>query len=314
MKERKIFHHLFCFLITSSLSSLSAQETDFLQDSSFFAQQASVYQEWLQSVGLGRALKVDGIKVRKQSVTIRLGFKYATEDSASTAWRQLKSEFEENSLFTLEERLFYKMIHVMEIPAINVEIIVSDNFNPAKIPCLYGRIYHKNGQVQSTVSPCRSQSNSIIIGYSELKNKMAHATTNLKDKDSIGVRNRNKIYAIIEQKAQKHFVGDNVSFVAKKDSLLHLKVINVKRQVIKRSAIDVVDFLDYHELLTIIIKYKPIRDGIRLDCFVDGKYGGGFYPTRSERFKEMEPKYTADLKEYIEVFSNTIGIWLKEGL
>lgn len=310
--EMRILTYSNFFVVLVVFCNLSAQEIDFRQDTTFFKQQLPIYEQWLKDSGLEQVLKVYDIEVKKNGCAMKLGFYYADSDSASVAWFQLKSDFEEADALTLEQRLFYKMTHVMEVPATNAKIYVSDTYDLTKIPCLDGKIYFKEGVIKSTIDFCRSAAKEIHLANFELKETLISSAKKLKSKKLEKLKNRKRIYIVIEKNARRYFEKKGVTFsVLEKNSVFRFEVMNTKLEVFTSSW---VDWFNPHELLTFTIKYTPIEDGIAIYCEIDGKYGSGLFKPRSLKgFREMEPEYKVEVKRYTDKFTaEKLTRWLSK--
>ncbi len=127
---------------------VNAQIEDLTKDSEFFEKQKLEYQRWLDHSGLGSILQVHAIEVKPQQLSLYLAFPYEDIDSIMVAWRELKTAFEKEQALTLEQELFYKMVHLMEVRQSLANVQIYDTYDLRKEPLFSRAIYFENDSVK----------------------------------------------------------------------------------------------------------------------------------------------------------------------
>lgn len=144
-------------LFTVTFSAVS--QSDLRQDSAFFHAQKQTYQKWLDHSGMGKMLLVHAVEVQQDELALYLAFPFSDADSVTMAWWQLKKDFESNSDLTLEQQLFYKMTHIMELRQGLGNVQLFDTYDTRIEPCFYRGIHFgkETGEVIVDSSGCKSK-------------------------------------------------------------------------------------------------------------------------------------------------------------
>ncbi|MCB0633623.1 MAG: hypothetical protein R2824_13435 [Saprospiraceae bacterium] len=130
------------------LSLAGAQSpADLREHHAFFDQQSSNYQDWLVESGIGQVLKVEHLKLTKDSVFLYLAFVDSDFDYQLNALHALQDTIRKKSVHTLEEKLFYKAIFFLEIPNDRLVIQLFDNYNIGSSVLFWQAIMFKDGSV-----------------------------------------------------------------------------------------------------------------------------------------------------------------------
>ncbi|MEL6720195.1 MAG: hypothetical protein AAFP82_15900, partial [Bacteroidota bacterium] len=99
---------------------------------SFFEEQKAAYQTWLEESGFDQVLRVHELAVEKDKLTLYLGFHTENLDTLSSAWQQLKSDFEAKNALSLEQMLYYQLVYFMEVPQEQVYLEIYDSYDTEK--------------------------------------------------------------------------------------------------------------------------------------------------------------------------------------
>lgn len=167
-------HTLRNLLLVSMLSLLLfptfAQIEDLTKDSEFFEKQKVEYQRWLDHSGLGAILSVHAIKVEPQQLSLYLAFPYEDVDSILVAWRELKTSYEQSHPITLEQKLFYKMVAMMEVRQSLANVQIYDTYDLRKEPLFSRAIYFEQDSLRVQESNPRSKIREISIEPGDFTN------------------------------------------------------------------------------------------------------------------------------------------------
>ena len=301
---------LLLFLIP--FAATNAQTENLTKDEPFFKEQADLYQKWLNHSGLGKILKVHALEVNPKELSLYLSFNTEDTDLVIAQWEQLKSDFTKQHSLSLEQQLFYKMIHLMEIRQGIGNVQLYDTYDLKLEPCFYVGIYFEDGVVRVDSSGCKSKVRKIAIDPSDLGNMKKVAVADFKkqfDKTTVF----NKIYNYAEKKFQKEVCQNRYPKVRLRESKenLRFEVIDLCREVLTDAAnptlCRLLQTIGYdcnwvkREKLDFIITYNNTPTGFELNLTIDGKYGSGYYE-KVERggYISME----IDFDEYLEVYAD----------
>lgn len=282
-----------------------SQLLDLRKDRAFFNEQIPTFENWLKETGLDPALQVSKVAVDSHKVSLILHFNYADKDSAASAWNELSRSFNKVSALALEERLFYKMAFVMELPYEQAEIQILNLPAFGQIPALDFSIYYdavkekigRKGAFRTKVDeevfiPAFVLDTAFVRQFT-LSNA-GELTEQFRYQLNTEIAYRLKNY--FEKKTEKQYV-----FLQSKNPVI-LEVMNVKSEVIPPGLLS---FTNPNERLLISIDHKPTAKGIQFFCTIDGKYGNGLIKPRSLLgFRDMSPEYSGELKRYAKVFTN----------
>ncbi|MCP4109843.1 MAG: hypothetical protein GY749_30715 [Desulfobacteraceae bacterium] len=107
------------------------------ENKDFFEAQKEEYQRWLDYTGIGQVLNVHSIKIKRNKLLLYMGT--VESNNVIGAWDTLKDEFEKNHFLTLEKRLFYRMLHTMDISeyAEYAKINIYATYDVTKERCFY---------------------------------------------------------------------------------------------------------------------------------------------------------------------------------
>jgi len=280
-----------------------AQSQDLRKDQAFFDQQLPVFQSWLEETGLSPALQASRVVADSQKVALFLYLDYADRDTAVSAWNRLRRDFQENSALALEERLFFKMAFVMELPFHQAELRILNLPAYGQMPAVDGTIYYdaaeekvaRKGVFRTEVKEeVFIPSFALDTSYTRQLAMSCEMTQQLRYQLNQHLAVRLKTY--FEKRTDAQYV-----FVHNKNPVI-VEVMNIKSEVIPAGWFG---FTNPNEHLLITIDHKATPQGVRFFCTIDGKYGNGLLKPRSVMgFRDMSPEYKAELLRYGKMFTN----------
>ena len=311
---------LLIFLLILTVVGQSFAQENILKDSSFFHRTALIdYQEWLDSSGLGKLLKVETITVDSNSLSLYLGFHTENTDTIINTWEKLKISYDDYYPDSLEEGLFYKMPHLMEIPDSQCIIQIYDTYDLSVQPCFFKVIYFEDGELRTESSGCRDPiDREMELNIGELTNGKK-----VSEQEIAKALNRDMVYQKIIDHAKEYYKSintDNIPAevnVLEKRKKLRFEVINLRREVLTDEAnpllAEILTRWGYRlnwvkrEMLNFTIIYTKTEHGIKLHLSLDGKYGSGLF-RQIERggYLPMDPKFKKYLEVYADRFSESI--------
>ena len=301
---------------------LVAQREDLTQDQKFFDQQKTLYQQWLDHSGLGKTLHVRTLEVESQQVALYLAFPFENADSVQAAWVQLKKDYKVlNTGLTLEQALFYKMQHLMELRESVANIQLYDTYDTRKEPCFYRGIYVKDDTFRVDSSGCKSKVVDIYMSPSDLKSAR---------KPSNGAFQKqytqqyvfDKIHQLAKQRYERNTcTGRNpkVSAPHIDGNIMRFEVTDLCKEVLKDTKNnDFCEFLNKYvkpcnwiqrEKLTFTFIYQPKDNAFQIKCELEGKVGSGYYDQVGRGgYLDME----IDFDGYLTDYANKLQYELKE--
>jgi len=327
-KNRYLFIFMKMFLVIAITSlymnanvSVFAQEPDFRSDLDSTEDTLSLYQKWLDDSGIGQVIKVQNVEDGENGFSLFLGFKAPYDNNASAVWNKLKSNFDNSNYLTLEQRLFYKMIHISGVKQGLAKINIYDTYAKTSIPDLTIRIYFDGVSVKSETTFSRSQKSSEEVRDFELKDniRVAYIDSLKLNNDSnerdindteMNLRLQRLIFETIGKDAKEYFENKDkgITFNILKDTeFLRFEVINIHTEVLLDKLVNPYEYINF------IIKYEPTGKGIKIICEVDLKCGPKFFRAGSRNnFKDVGSEYDKDLKGYAEIFlTEHVLSWLR---
>lgn len=305
---------LLAFSLLFAAQSLTAQKEDLTKDKAFFEQQSKLYQQWLEHNGLGKTLHVKTVEVEPQQVALYLAFPNENADSVAAAWDQIKADYATlNTGLSLEQELFYKMLHVMELRQSVANVQLYDTYDTRKEPCFYRGIYVKDGTFRVDSSGCRSKKLDIYISPADLKDAKEHSAISFQKQYT-----QDFVFERIHQYAKKRYEpktcenrNPSVSQPLIDGNLMRFEVTDLCKEVLKDESNNTFcDFLNKYfkpcnwikrEKLTLSFIYQQKDSGFLLKCEVEGKVGSGFYDQVGRGgYLDMEIDFDGYLKDYAD--------------
>lgn len=294
--------------------SLTAQKEDLTKDKAFFEQQAKLYQQWLAHNGLGKTLHVKTIEVEPQQVALYLAFPTENADSVAAAWDQLKKDYAAlNTGLSLEQELFYKMLHVMELRQSVANVQLYNTYDTRLEPCFYRGIYVKDGAFHLDSSGCKSKKLDIYISPGDLSGAKKHSASSFQ-KQYTQQYVFDKIHQYAKQRYEQQKCENRIPAVSPPlidGNLMRFEVTDLCKEVLKNESNNAFcDFLSKYlkpcnwikrEKLTFSFIYQQKDNGFLLKCEVEGKVGSGFYDQVGRGgYLDMEIDFDGYLKDYAD--------------
>lgn len=301
------------FTIFISLPSLFAQTQteDLSADTLFFQEQAKRYQAWLDRTGFGAVLKVQDVSV-DTSLSLYLAFPQEEPDSCSAQWQQLKADFEKEQSLTLEQHLFYQLLHIMEVPQEVANIQMYNTYDLAKNYCFFNAIYFEEGAVKIHTETCRAKQMEINVSPYNLDGIRELSTLEFTQ-----TYKKSSIYEAIMNYAQQRYTKKNCDLRSpevrelERGELLRFEVIDLCKEVLEdEEDSKICEVLRYfghpcnwikREKLEYTISLEQQEEGFLLLVGLTGKYGSGYYKkVRRGAYQDMEPDFEAYLDAYAD--------------
>ena len=305
-------------------SPLFAQKEDLTQDTVFFRQQAKLYQRWLEHNGLGKTLHVKTIEVEPQQIALYLAFPTENADSVSAAWMQLKKDYAaQNTGLSLEQELFYKMLHMMEVRQSAANVQLYDTYDTRKEPCFYRGIYVKDGVFKIDTGGCKSKRMDVYISPGDLSGAKKHSVEAFQ-KQFTQEYVFDKIHRYAKQRYEKKTCENRTPKVSPQQidgNMMRFDVTDLCREVLKdEQNSSICSFLSKYvkpcnwikrEKLTLTFIYQSNDNGFLLKCEVEGKVGSGFYDEVGRGgYLDME----IDFDGYLTDYANKLQYELKQAI
>lgn len=291
---------------------LLAQQEDLRKDQSFFFQQQILYQQWLDYNGLGKTLQVKTVEVEPQQVALYLALPYENADSVQAAWAQLKKDYQAlNTGLSLEQALFFKMQHLMELRESLANIQLFDTYDTRKEPCFYWGIYVKDGLFRVDSSGCKSKSLDIYVSPADLKSAKKPSSGDFQKQYT-----QQYVFDKIHQYARKRYernvcTGRNpkVSAPHIDGNIMRFEVTDLCKEVLKDAKNnEFCAFLSQYvkpcnwiqrEKLTFTFIYQAKDNAFQLKCEMEGKVGSGYYDQVGRGgYLDMEIDFDGYLTDY----------------
>ena len=251
----------------------------------FFEEQKALYQKWLSYEGVSPILSVEAIDVKEDRLSLYLKFPYQNLDSIVSAWDGLKATFENTHPITLEQQLFYKLVHLMEVSQAQVNVQIYDTYDLRKEPLFFRGIYFdtETGKVKVSTSDPKSEIRRIVIRPSQMGGKKP-SVENLHQSLSKEI-----VFQAILTYAENRYLQNTCENrnpeVRERENgeVLRFEVQDLCREVLTDEANPLLCQMlqplglncDWakREFLDFLITYDQLIDGIKLTIEVDGKFG-----------------------------------------
>lgn len=320
MKNTTIY--LSTLFVLLSFSTTLAQVEDLTKDTPFFKEQSKLYQRWLDHTGLGKVIKVYDVEVEADELSLFLAFHKEESNYVTNVWEQLKATFDRQNPLSLEQQLFYKMCHIMEIRHSVGNVQLYDTYNLKVEPCFFRGIYFDEKKVKVEESSCRSEIVDLNLRPPTLRSNDKNTVMEFQQ-----ILSKEVVYQKILQFAQKKYTQteciDRYPEIKTLDTdeVLHFEVLDLCREVLIDEAqptlCTILQTFGYdcnwvrREKLDFIIKYEPSSSGIKLNIEIDGKYGSGVYSrVRRGGYINMEIDFDEYLERYAKEFKEELKRFL----
>lgn len=304
---------------------LSAQ--DLSEDLEFFQSQSIAYQQWLDKTGLGKALAVQEVKLKKSGTELELHLRLRPTDldSAIGLWRQIKADFQSTSDQSLEEKLFRVFVHKMEIPPAqgNVQIYVFDK-KGNYIPCFYVPIWEEKGFIKSeeVVGECRDKPIDIRFKPQQIRQTLKGKTT-MVERQLSSDEVFDRAVQFLRNKYGRSECYDRYPEIVEElrtETILKVSVTDLCRVVLTEEQ----NSLWCKSVEALGWKCNDVRrERLEFEFFypgnsksltgkLTGKFGSGVYRPRKSGYMDMEP----DFEDYLDAFNlklhQELKVWLEK--
>jgi len=160
-----------CLVFLSFLVLSTLQSQDLLERKAFFEKQRAVYQEWLDHSGVGKVFKVEDLLVKPDRVDLYLSLptqrtsqKRADETGYFfTNYRNVRKKYNEQNTLDLEQQLFLKMLHIMELEPSQATVQLYDTYDMTKASIGFYAVYYEESQIKVDSSGYRGTDHSVPV-------------------------------------------------------------------------------------------------------------------------------------------------------
>lgn len=323
--------YIFLFLC-SLLSSLLPAQDYFGDDLPFFQKKAKLYQRWLDANGLGEALRVDKVELKKNGMELELflTLRTADPDTAASLWASLEVGFAaQNPDLDLGAILFDTFARLMEIPPAqgNVQVYIPRRGGPGYDPCFYIWLWDEDGQPKQErrINNCKAQPLSIAVRPVAVRAVAAGTPVAVSGRQ----RAQEVFDDILEYARQRyeHLTCEKrdtprVEEDDRSDYMLRFSVTDLCREVLTEEKKSIwCRFVELwwgpcndmrRERLEFVFFYNSTDEGYQLTGQLTGKFGSGVYRPRTSGYMDMEPDFEEDfLKPYVRNFQRDLKRYLE---
>ncbi|MCC6462654.1 MAG: hypothetical protein IT260_19455 [Saprospiraceae bacterium] len=293
----------------------------------FFQQKGTVYQQWLDKTGLGHAIHVTKVRLKKDSTELELllHLNSTNLDTAIALWNRAKDDYTLRSGQLLEEKLFQTFTAFMEIPPAqgNVQVYVLDE-DGAYIPCFYVGIWEEDGNIrtESKMRDCREKQIDINLKPLPLRKTVKGKSTEVPRKLS-SAQVFDSIEAFLKKKYTRTDCYDRrpeLLVELRTESTLRISVSDLCRVVLtdeqKSLWCRAVELLGMacndirRERLEFEFTY--LSGSNSLGGRLVGKFGSGVYRPRKSGYLDMEPDFNDYLDNYHLKFQQELKTYLEK--
>jgi|GEM_PF-3827723 len=329
MIGKYILSLLICLLIYTSSQAQITDSLDIHQED--FESKLPKYNTWLQSSGLGQVLTTREIAVESDELSVYLQFTYIDSDSASVAWCLLKERYEAKANHTLEEALFFRMVHTMQVDPAKANVQIYDDYDVMKTPCLFVGMQFIDKEVKVTKTTCRADAD-LSIRLDDLENPQIGISEDFKIEEEgnkfIGnVKIPFKLESKTVLKFIEHYASTKYKTIDKdnfeilslpNDDFLEFEVKHLRKQVFSDAE---ESWLCYiwnalfdnscddrpREWLKFKIRYLPKNEGFALNTSLTASFatGAGSKP-KDSAYQNMEPEFQMQVEAYLRKFHKEI--------
>lgn len=302
-------HSSFCIFFFVVLTNLIAHGQGLIIDKTIFEREVHTYQQWLDHSGIGKTLKVHAIQVEEDVLSLFLAFHTDNSNECWAYWNQLKVDFATKKSISLEQKLFYKLVTIMDIQQTEANVQIYDTYDLSKEPCFVQEIKFNEGSKTVIVeeSGCRYHAETLVVKPNKLEglNPSSEATsTKLLAKEKVFDRiiewaKQKYETALCEGRTPKVNILENNEVLRFKVEDLCLEVLQDQKNPILCWMIDKVCYK--RERLTYTFSYTKESEIIKLNIEIDGRYGSGFYDKVGRAgYHLMDNDYLEELVEYTQ--------------
>lgn len=307
-------------------------------DMPFFQKKGGLFQHWLESKQMSKALKVDQVRLKNNGYELELWLAMASADpdEGAALWKTLQRSFQaSNPQSSIETALFDTFVRMMEIPATqgNVQIYLPSEDGSGYSPCFYVWIWEENGEVltEQNVNSCRAQPLEIEVELPAVKQAQPSSSVRFNFAEE-----RRKAFSRIISYVEKRYRIDAAKRYKTEgchermpviDTLVGEYTLKIEVQDLCREVLTLEKkslwcrFVEQwwgpcndirRERLEFTFIYHPTEEGYMLTGSLTGKFGSGVYKPRTSGYMDMEPDFEEDfLKPYVQRFNNDLKKYLE---
>ncbi len=288
------------------------------EDREFFESSSWKYQDWLENTGLGQVLKVHTIRVEPQKVTLYLAFHQEEPNRCWEQWRLLDQMMKQQWQQSLEERLFYTMTVLFNLPGTAASIQVYNTYNLNRRPCFYKGITQPGERIEVVADRCRIKSIRPEEDLEDLDLRSA-----LVFNPDLSLPNTQFLDYVIDYFRRQRLYGGRLRHVSLHPELtilersadhLLLKVANLPRTVLASDRNpDFCMYFDCNSIQTeqLLFRFEQTEAGwqVRVEGWFTTEGGSGY--GRSARHF-MDHSFNRDINNYTLAFCHQINDYINE--
>ncbi len=288
-------------------------QNSLLQDSLFFKSQAVIYQKWLEQSGLSSLVSVSDVAIKPQSIEVILIGNTSDYRDFWSYWKQWSLDFRTEKTISLEQQLFYKLHHMMDVEQEQITLNVYD-----RLPGFCHRIYisFSNGKVQVRRQSCRAKERDIEVSPASFYGMKDISYEQIKKQyNKFAVFNAILTYAEGKYRKSKCEMRYPEVTLLEKEDVLRFVVTDLCKEVLKDETdpfiCKVLRRFGHQcnwikrEKLEFLITYQTLPEGIKIGVEIDGKYGSGYYENvKRGGYHLMDIDFDEYLEDYADQMKN----------
>lgn len=297
---------------------VNAQPVDLSQHQNFFQQQSQVYQNWLEKLGLTQAFSVKEVQVFEAGMMLNLQFVSSHPDTLTQVWESVKVAFEKESLVTLEEALFLKVLRLMDLRSDQAAVQISNDYTGLRTE-YYIRIYTEDGMLKVDKN--------LSKGFFELIQLDLMTPERRANESELKRLSKTQVHGLIKTFIDEKFKGKQScpkvkpsidAFSSLNDKLL-INVSGLCREVLSEEEDKIFcAILNRLKLDCSSVEREALHfefyfdeDSKKLYCQLDGKYSNDYLLFQG-KVRDMDDKFEDFLITYGENFLKALKKWIEE--
>ena len=301
------------FVILITIPFFTNAQSSLLNDSTFFKAQAAQYQIWLQQSGMGQLLRLEDIVITSNAVNIVLVSNLDSPLNFWPYWKKWSADFKRKNQITLEQKLFYKLHHFLEVEQRQVLLNIYDQ-RPKF--CHRIMVAFTDGKVVSRKQSCRVKERDIEVSPSSFYDKNPITYEAIQKK-----YNKRAVYNTIINYSKKKYEKSKCELrypkvsILEQEDILRFIITDLCKEVLKDEGdpwiCRVLKRFGHQcnwikrEKLEFMITYQTTNDGIKIGVQIDGKYGSGYYEhVKRGGYHLMDNDFDEYLEEYADQMKN----------
>ncbi len=299
---------------------------DLTVDSSFFRDQAELYQKWLDKSGLGKVLRVYTIEAKPQELSLYLAFHTEESELCLALWDRLKADFEKRNPITLEQELFYKMVHLMEVRQEMANVQIYDIYDTRRNYYFFVGIYfdadEKKVRTQQKITTLKGPSREIVLDSNTFDGQKTTSFEEIRKRYT-----KSAVFDTIFKYSKERYEKRKCDLrypevrILESDEVLRFEVIDLCKEVLEDEEnhwiCEVLKRFSHkcnwikREKLEFTVTYTTTAKGIKIGVKVDGKYGSGYYDkVRRGGYHDMD----LDFDDYLENYADRLKLEFKKAI